>query len=121
MKMKWKIWLKSTILRKKKRKENRVDEQERILNKRTLGGFPQMLTLRELDSISTELLIKAHDKDAEGNVSRGGTQYYLDEYRFRKNLQIAETIGRYTKAIHWYTVIMVLGTILNLIFFLSYK
>ena len=119
MKMKWEIWLRSVMTRIKKKISD--DEQRDILNKRTISGFSQMLTLQELDSISTERLVEAHDELAEGNVDRGGTQYYLDEYRFRKNLQIAETMRRYTKAIYWFTATMLIITILNFIFFLSCK
>lgn len=74
-----------------------------------------MLILRERDFISTELLIKPHDEIPEGNVYGGGTQYYLDEYRLKKNLPIAETIGRYTKAIR--PDLLVAGVILVIVFF----
>ena len=81
----------------------------------------RMLNLGQFESMSDEDLVTLHDRLAAQTVM--GTNQLREEYRFRKNFKVAkamekqsQTMGRHTKAIHWYTVIILVATILNLAF-----
>ena len=70
-------------------------------------------TLAHLEGMSDEEIVAMYDALAKDTVV--GTQQYLDEHRHRKHLRISQTMGKHTKAIHCYTVIILIAKLVNLV------
>ena len=79
-----------------------------------------MLYLNQFESMTDEELVTLQDELAD-NTGSLGTGHVREEYRFRKIFRVArameeqsQTMGKHTKAIHWYTVIILVATVVNL-------
>ena len=68
-------------------------------------------TWNKLKTLSDEELIARHDEEARTSVS--GTQFCIEELRYREQSRINQSVRRYTWCILWLTVVVTMATIAN--------
>jgi len=68
-------------------------------------------SIEELKKLSDDELIRKHDEEAKNTVV--GTQYYVDEIRYREQAKLTSVMLRLTVAIFVLTGIVTVATLYN--------
>ncbi len=74
-------------------------------------------SIQSLKDLSDKELIEQHDELAQTTVM--GTQYYLSELRHREQVETNQEMGRLTRWIFGFTVVVTIATVINLGLFIT--